>query len=154
MQLDGRFANITQLYDENGNPEYPITHVDAIIGGVDGLDLGTTLSVINLDACITPEYKGSLKIKSFNNIVYTFCIDIKHINDDLFEFNKILIIARDIPDMVQKVEFKAVGNGSDDVQIWLENGYLKCIIKPRTERFYVTYVPSVDQIIASGLVIR
>lgn len=154
MKLDGRFINKAQLYDENENPEYPITHVDAIIGGVEGLDLGTTLSLINLDACITAEYKGSLKIKSFNNSIYTFCIDIKRADDDLFKYDKTLILARDIPDMVDKVEFKAVGNGFDDVQIWLENNYLKAIVKPRTERFYDSYVPSVDRIIGSGLIIR
>lgn len=56
--------------------------------------------------------------------------------------------------MVTKVEFKGVGNINDDVQIWLENGYLKAIVKPRTERFYDSYVSSVDRIIGSGTIIR
>lgn len=137
MVLNGRIVDAVQMYDENGQAFYPPTHKDCIIGGVDNLDIGTTLVDMDLTSCITVDHTGKLRIKSFNSIIYTFCIDLKRVNNEVFDYNKTIILARDIPDMVTKVEFKGVGNINDDVQIWLENGYLKAIVKPRTERFYI-----------------
>lgn len=154
MNLEGRVVNVVQMYDENGQAFFPPTHRDAIIGDLSELDLGTTLNEMDLTLCITVEHTGMLKIKSFNNIIYTFCIDLTRIDNELFQFNKDIILARDIPDMVGRVDFKGVGNDTDDVQIWLENNYLKARVVPRTERYYDNYISHVDRILGSGLIIR
>lgn len=154
MKLDGRTVDVVQMYDEVGQAFFPPTHKDAILGDLNQLDLGTTLIEMDLTNCITVEYKGTLKIKSFNSIIYTFVIDLTRVDGEDFAFNKTLILARDIPDMVDEVHFKGVGNETDDLKIWLENHYLKCRVVPRTERFYDSYVSHINRAIGSGLIVR
>lgn len=154
MNLNGRTVNVVQMYDEVGQAFFPPTHKDAILGDLDQLDLGTTLMEMDLTSCITVEHIGTLKIKSFNSIIYTFIIDLTRVDGENFDFNKTIILGRDIPDMVDEVHFKGIGNETDDVQLWLENHYLKCRVVPRTERFYDSYVSHIDRVIGSGLIIR
>lgn len=154
MRLEGRVNNAVQMYDENGQPFYPPTHISCIIGGVNDLDIGTTLNIIELTQCIMPDHRGTLKIKSFNSLIYTFIIDISRADNSRFPINKTIILARDIPDMIGKVEFKALGNSKEDIKIWLENNYLKAIVIPRTERYYETYVGTTYNIKGCGTIIR
>lgn len=152
--IENRISRVDQFYDEQGQPFFPVTHVSCIIGGVDNLDVGTTLQLIDLTSCIMVDHTGTLKIKSFNKIIYTFVIDIKRVDGNKFPLNKTIILARDIPDMVDKVHFKAVGEGNECVKVWLENNYIKAMITPRTDRDYLDYEYDIKRIKASGLVIR
>lgn len=154
MKIDGRVVSTVQLYDELGQAFFPPTHKECVLGDLADLDLGTTLAEMDLTSCIMVEFTGTLKIKSFNSTIYAFCIDLTRSDGEDFAFNKTHVLARDIPDLVDMVHFKGVGNGTDDVQLWLENDYLKCRIVPRTERFYDSYVSSISNVVGSGLIIR
>lgn len=154
MKLEGRVARVCQLYDERGQAFFPVIHKDTVIGGVADLDVGVTLIEMDLTSCLTVEHRGDLRIKAFNNIVYTFCIDLNRVDLEPFAINKDIILARDVPDMIGKTEFSAVGDGMESVRIWLENNYLKAYITPRVERDHIDYKCSVVKIIGSGTIIR
>lgn len=150
----GRVFCVDQMYDEKGNAFYPVTHKDCIIGGVDGLDLGITLSTSNYEFCITGDHKGTFVMKEFNNLIYTLNIDITRADDTPFPFDKDIVLAKDVPDLYQMVFFSGVGDAANEVRLWLENHYLKARILQRQQLDYTEYPTTINRIFATGIVIR
>lgn len=150
----GRVFCVAQMYDENGNPFYPVTHKECIIGGVNNLDIGITLSTVNFNTCITGPHTGSFIMKEFNNLVYVLSINITRTDDGMFPLDKEIILARDIPELYSTPFFTVMGKGSDSIIMWLENHYLKARIVKKPKADYTDYASNIDRILATGILIR
>lgn len=148
----GRIYEISQMYDENGNAFYPVTHKDCIIGGVDGLDIGITLSTTDYQFCITGDHKGSLIMKEFNNLIYVINVDITRADDTPFRYDKDIILAKDIPELYSAPFFTVMGDCSTEIRMWLENHYLKARLLRKQSMNEVD--TSINRIQASGILIR
>lgn len=150
----GRIFCVGQMYDENGNAFYPVTHKDCIIGGVNDLDVGITLSTVDLNACITGPHIGSFIMKEFNNLTYVLSIDITRFDNTPFPLDKDIILARDIPELYSTPFFTAIGNGFDDILLWIDNHYLKARIVRKSKVDYTNCPATIDRILSTGILIR
>lgn len=127
---------IRELYDEESNVFYPITHIDAILGDKSKLsDMGTYKTRVELKNFITSDYTGDFELYIMNNFVYVYSGSIQSASG-VFPYNEEIVLANNIPSIYRSIDeiitFKAIGNAYERVNIWLnEKGELVCVITPK-----------------------
>lgn len=154
---------IKQMYDELGNPFYPITHVDLVIGDKDKLaDLGTTTSKVDLSEFILNPYNGTFTLYILNNFIYFYTGSIMYADGNPIPVDEEIVIAKDIPtsyrSSLQIIHCKAIGSTKERINIWInEKGELVIKITPRAlykDEDYSDYKSSISSIDFDGQFVK
>lgn len=164
---EGRLP-IKQMYDEQGNPFYPLTHIDAITGTEEqkrGLaTLGTTTRNVDLSMYLMSPFVGTFDLDILNDFIYFYSGRISYTTDGAsVEVDKDIIVAQDIPALyrskVQIIHCTAIGGPTDRVTCWIDEfGKLIMRVTPKymnkPEDFQKEYRSSVLGLDFSGLLIK
>jgi len=154
---------IKQLYDEEGNPYYPITHIDLINGGKKSEleKIGSTIRIVDLSDYLLIPYTGSFELRILNNLIFVYSGIISNTESaDPIDYDKEVIIARDIPALYrssyQLIHCNVVGGTNDRINAWISNtGELIVRITPRCvykdDIFLEDYKSSIGTIRINGL---
>ena len=150
---------IKQLYDELGNPFYPLTHIDLILGDKSKLsNIGNTIRKVDLSEFILFPFAGVLELYILNNFIFFYSGIIEYAEGSTIPINQEIIIAKDIPSVYcsgsQIIHFKAMGSSFERINMWLnEKGELVCKITPRTlykDEYYEEYKSSITSLNFDG----
>lgn len=161
MATSGRIP-IKQLYDENGVPFYPITHVDLILGDKEKLStMGNIITTVDLSKYLIIPYSGVFNLHIMNNMTYTYEGNIMYTNNEIsFPYNTDLIIARDIPSKYRSsnknIICNAVNGNTDIVNVYISaDGSLVARVTPKSINSDIEeYTSSVNRLYFNGLFIR
>lgn len=164
MPAERRFP-IKQLYDENGKPYYPITHIDLVNGDRKKLDLiGTIIRIADLSPYLITPFTGEFTVNMLNNMIYIYSGSISYTeNGSPIEHEKDITIAKNIPELYrskfQIITCSSVSGANDRINVWLDNkGNLLCRVTPKMvlkDRDYESdYQSSIKRIDFNGLFFR
>lgn len=168
MALEEGRLLIKQMYDEEGNPFYPLTILDAITGTEEQkralTTLGTTTRNVDLSVYLMSPFVGTFELDIINDFIYFYSGRISYTtNGASVETDKDIIVAQDIPanyrSKKQLIHCSALSGSTDRVNCWIDEiGRLVMRVTPkyinRSEDFEKEYRSSVIGLDFSGLLIR
>lgn len=146
---------IKQLYDEIGNPYFPITHVDLVLGDISSLHLGNIKKDIDLSAYLSINCPGKLIVSSQNDFVYFYSIDASYGSGAKLPVNQEIKLANNLPKQYRPVgeivNFTAKASTKDWLKIWMDiDGNIMAKVTPRSSLDYTEYLSSLTTIRAQG----
>ena len=158
---EGRWP-IKQMYDENGVPFYPITHIDIINGDKEILKrMGSTIKDVDLSSYLISPFKGEFSLKILNNFVFNYYANIEYGDGLSFDADKDIEVAYAIPasyrSKLQIIHCSVMSGTDDRVNAWITtDGKLMCRITPKAmyREEGATYNSSVKSLILTGLFVR
>lgn len=130
---------IKQLYDEEGNPFYPLTHVDALTGDLTKISrIGSTTKVVDLSDYICKPFVGLLTLTILNNCYYVYTGNItyteggKPMTSDS-EYIVAKEISEDYRSILKNIQFASCSGVKDRVNMWLDTeGNIKAVLTAKT----------------------
>lgn len=153
---------VKQLYDENGNPFYPLTLIDVVLGDKTKLlNLGNSVSIVDLSKYLITPLTGTLKLYIMNSLVYSYEGNITYTESGTpLVANTDIVIARDIPSKYRSadiVKCSAVQSISDIVNVYVSpEGSIIARVTPKAIRNEDAndYVSSMKRLYFNGLFLR
>lgn len=156
--------NVKQLYDEEDNPFYPLTHINAIFGDKDKLlSMGNITSCVDLSKYLMAPFVGDFKLYIMNNLVYAYEGSISYTEDGSpIPIDTDIAVAKYIPadyrNQDQIIAFNVVQGTSDIVSLKLNAGgslITRVTPKIRDNNYnYDSYVSSVSCLHFNGLFVK
>lgn len=137
---------IKQMYDENGKPFYPLTHINLINGDKTKLDsVGASIVEENLASYLISPYTGEFHLYILNNLIYAYAGSISYTEaGSPMPHETDIIIARDIPakfrSQYQIIQMATTAGVKDRLTVWLtEDGKLMGRITPQVVNKDIIY---------------
>lgn len=155
---------VKQLYDEKGNPFYPITHVDLVIGDKEALlNTSSAVNTIDLSQYLVSPFTGSFKLHTMNNFIYVYEGCLNTDSEDPIPYDNNIIVAKGIPEKFRSTEeyipCSSVQGFTDSVVVYIDtNGSLIMRVTPsaiyKDDTFYSTYKTSINGLSFNGLYLK